>query len=79
MTFQFLSFETQNQSGDYAFLQFYSSSLKKSEQMYGSVLANLEFQPKGPGIYHFSLTPNFPLILSNFYFHLLSFPDETAI
>lgn len=47
--------------------------------MYGSVLANLEFQSNMRGIYHFSLTPNFPPTLSNFYTHLLSFPDETAI
>lgn len=47
--------------------------------MHGNVLANLEFQSNMPGIYHFSLTPNFPLTLSNFYTHLLSFPDETAL
>lgn len=47
--------------------------------MYGSVLANLEFPSSMRGIYHFSLTPNVPPTLSNFYAHLLSFPDETAI
>lgn len=41
--------------------------------MYGSVLANLEYRSHMPGIYHFSLTPNFPSTLPNFLHSFIEF------